>query len=186
MLEQLEERNCPSTISLSACVISSNQKLVEVMGQVTNTPSPNGLTVQFSGEVSGTAITAGAGYFYTVLPAAGLGTVSAATTDGQSNVAETLITDAYPPQIDQFSYMEYPNGMYVFEGHVNGGYQGEVVNLGGIQDLQGKTATVDSNGNFCVAVRLNGQMSDNGDATAQTSDVWATNSNVAADWVSQT
>ena len=186
MLEQLEDRYCPSTISLSVMEISNSNKMVELGGQVTNTPSPSDLTVQLSGEITGTVTTNSSGYFYTVLPAAGLGTVYAATTDGQSNIAQVTLTDPMPPQIDQFSYMEYPGGMFMFVGHVNGGYQGEVVNLGGIQDLQGKTATVDSNGDFSIVVRLNGQMSDNGDATAQTSDVWGTNSNQATDWVSQT
>ena len=185
LLEQLEDRYCPSTISLNVMEMSNSTKMVGLMGQVTNTPSPSDLTVQLSGEVTGTVTTNSSGYFYTGLPAAGLGTVYAATTDGQSNIAEVTLIDPMPPQIDQFSYTDYPNDMYVFMGHVNGGYQGEVVNLGGLQDLQGKTATVESNGDFSIAVRLNGQMSDNGDATAQTSDVWGTSSNQAATWVMQ-
>ncbi len=186
MLEQLEDRYCPSTISLNIMEISSSTKMVGLMGQVTNTPSPGGLTVQLGGEVNGTTTTNSSGYFTVGLQAAGLGTVTAQTTDGQSNVAQVTLTDPSPPQITQFSYMEYSNGMYVFEGQVSGGYQGEVVNLSGLKDLQGKTATVNSNGSFSIVVHLDGQMDDNGDATAQTSDVWGTNSNVAASWVMQT
>lgn len=186
MLEQLEDRYCPSTISLGVMEMSNSSRMVELGGQVTNTPSPGGLTVQLSGEVTGTTTTNSGGYFFVTLQAAGLGTVYAATTDGQSNVAQVTLTDPSPPQINDFSYIEYPGGMYEFVGHVNGGYSGEVVNLGGIQDLQGKTATVGSNGDFSIVVQLNGQMSDNGEITAQTSDVWGTNSNVATDWMSQT
>ncbi len=186
MLEQLEDRYCPSTISLNVMEISNSTKVVGLMGQVTNTPSPSDLTVQLGGEMSGTTTTNSNGYFWVNQPAAGLGTVTATTTDGQSNVAQVTLTDPSPPQITQFSYMEYSNGMYVFEGQVSRGYQGEVVNLSGLTDLQGKTATVDSNGNFSIVVHLDGQMDDNGDALAITSDVWGTNSNQAASWVMQT
>jgi hypothetical protein len=181
----LEDRDCPSTITLSASFLP-HSRYAYWGGQVTNTPDPGGLTVQLSGVVNGTAVTNSNGTFLVYLQATGLGTAYAATTDGQSNTAQFAVTDPSPPQINQFASVEYPNGMFEFSGHVNGGYKGEVVTLGGIQDLQGKTATLDANGNFIYMVVLDGQPNDNGTATAQATDQWGVASNLATDYVTQT
>lgn len=184
-LERLESRDCPSTISIFYCYGMQNN-MVQIAGQVTNTPTPSGLTVQLTGEVNGTATTDSSGDFHATLSAPALGTVYAATGDGQSNTAQATIMDMAAPAINDFGYMEEPNSYFMFVGHVNNGYQGEVVNLGGIKDLQGKTATVDSNGNFQILVQLDGQFDDSGNATAQAVDCWNVASNLASTWVTQT
>ena len=183
-LESLERRDCPSTISLIT-TNRSGRNTVSIMGRVFNTPSPGGLTVNLGGVVNGTATTTAYGTFSAVLPASALGTVTAATADGQSNVAQSNLSDP-SQQISTFSYTEYCIGMFDFSGHVNGGYQGETVNLGGLQSLQGVTATVDANGNFSVCVQLQDNQYDMGNATAQAVDAWGQTSNLATDWVSQT
>ena len=166
MLEKLEERDCPSTITLTTRMMTGT-KAVYFMGRVTNTPNPGGLTVQLSGVASGTATTSANGTFMVQLVASGLGTEYAATADGQSNTAQATLTDP-APTVDQFEWGEGAGGMFDFSGHVSGGYQGETVNLGGLYDLQGKTATLDASGDFNIYVVLNGQMNDNGNATART------------------
>lgn len=184
MLEALEDRNCPSTITLTANVLPNTQS-VYFMGQVTNTPNLGGLTVDLTGVATGTATTSSNGRFIVALKASSLGTEYAATADGQSNTAQVVLTDP-APTITQFSSSEHPGDLFVFTGHVTGGYQGETVTLGGIPALQGQTATLDSNGNFTISEVLDGQMDDNGDATAQVADAWGTTSNLATSWVSQT
>ena len=185
MLEKLEDRDCPSTISLSVNVVPFD-KWVTVWGRVTDTSSPGGLTVQFSGVASGTVTTSSDGSFMTMLCATGLGNVYAATTDGQSNTAQVTLVDP-SGTINQFNWSESPGGMFSFTGHVAGGYYGETINFGGLRDLQGQSATLDSNGNFSINVVLDGQIDDNGNATAQSAtDAWGAQSNLATVWVSQT
>ena len=141
--------------------------------------------MQLSGKVTGTATTDASGSFSVQLKATALGTVSAATTDGQSNVAQVTLTDP-AATITSFGWIEYPNNMFVFSGHVNGGYSGEVVSFGGLKSLQGQTTTVDANGNFSLVVRLDGTMADYGTATAQAVDAWGVQSNLATTWVTPT
>jgi hypothetical protein len=184
-LERLESRDCPSTISLMMACASPGSHLVTLTGQVTNTPTPGGLAVQLGGEVNGTVTTDANGNFTATLPAAALGVVTAATADGQSNTAQTTLTDP-GTQITAFNWMEDPGNLYVFTGRVGRGYQGETVNLGGLQSLQGKSTTVDANGNFTYTVQLDGTIDDTGNASAQAVDVWGVNSNLALVWVIET
>ena len=180
-LERLESRDCPSTINLMAYTTPSSH-VVTLMGQVTNTPTPGGLTVQLGGEVNGTATTDANGNFTASLPAAALGVVTAATADGQSNTAQFTLTDQ-GTRITSFNWIQDPGNVYVFSGQVGGGYQGETVNLGGIHSLQGKSTTVDVSGNFSYTVQLDGTVDDTGNASAQAVDVWGVTSNMALVWV---
>ena len=61
------------------------------------------------------------------MPATGLGTVNAATMDGQSNTAQFTLMDTMAPQISSFYAMESTGDMFVFRGHVNNFVAGETV-----------------------------------------------------------
>jgi hypothetical protein len=165
-------------------VVSPGSTTVTIAGQVTNTTSPGGLTVQLGGKVNGTAATDANGNYSATLQASGLGVITAATTDGQSNVAQFTLVDT-EAVITAFTDMHGSQSLYTFTGHVAGGYEGEVVNFGGLHDLQGQSATVDANGNFSITVQLDGLADDNGFATAQTVDAWGITSNLALDFVAQ-
>jgi len=180
MLEALEDRYCPSTITLTETV--GNNSMVTFTGQVTNTPSPGGLTVQLSGIANGGAVTDANGNFSDTLQGTGPGQESAKTTDGLSNVATVMVQ---MEAITDFGYTVTGPGMYIFSGHVAGGVEGQVVNLGGIKDLTGKTAVVDSNGDFSIAVQLDALPDDNGTAWAQLTYSGVT-TNEATTWVTQT
>ncbi len=183
-LEELEPRNCPSTISLSMTPPTAGSKQVALSGQVTNTSSPGGLTVLLSGVVGGTATTDANGNFTATLTASGQGAAYAATSDGQSNIAQVAVTDP-GTVIDDFGAITGTSNIFTFSGHVQGGYQGEVVNFGGLKDLEGQSATVDANGEFSLTVQLDGKTDDEGDAYAQATDAWGVQSNEASYWITQ-
>jgi hypothetical protein len=186
-LERLEARDCPSTVSLM-CYTMSSSKNVTIMGSVRDTPSPGGLTVALSGVVSGTVTTDSYGSFSAVLPATGLGTVNAATTDGQSNTAQFTLMDTMAPQISSFYAMESTGDMFVFRGHVNNFVAGETISFSGmVKDMRGVTTTINQNGDFALAVEMDGLADDNGSVYAVASaDAWGVESNTASVWISQT
>jgi hypothetical protein len=181
MLERLEERDCPSTLSLMGVSSLPSTKVVTVSGQVFNVQNPSGITVLLSGVVGGSAVTDANGMFSASLTASGLGTVYAATADGQYNISQRDILDQ-ASSITGFYGSTVASDIYVFSGNVNGGYQGETVNFGGLKDLRGTSTTVDANGHFSFTVQLYPGIDDTGDATAQAVDVWGTTSNLATFW----
>ena len=181
-LEKLETRDCPSTIMLLTPYVAASSKEIAIYGQVTNTPSPGGLSVLLSGVVDGTTTTDSNGYFHYDATASGQGIVYAATGDGQSNIAQAAVTDL-GTTINDFMGICEPNHVWLFSGQVSGGYTGQVVNFSGLHSLEGGSAKVDSSGNFNYAVQLDGKMDDVGDAYAQTTDVWGMQSNEASYWV---
>lgn len=186
-LERLEARDCPSTVNLMVYSISST-KNVTITGSVGNTNSQAGLTVAFAGVVSGTARTDSSGNFSVILPATGLGMINAATTDGQSNTAQFLLTDPNAPQISSFTAMESTGDMFVFRGHVNNFVAGETISFSGmVKDMKGVTTTVNQNGDFAIAVQMDGLPDDNGSVYAVASaDAWGVMSNTASVWIVQT
>ncbi len=183
-LEELEPRNCPSTISLSVGAVSPGSKQISLSGQVADTSSPGGLTVLLSGVVGGTATTDANGNFSATLTASGQGIVYAATSDGQSNIVQAAVTDP-GTVIDEFWASTGSLNVFTFTGHVQGGYQGEVVNFSGLKDLDGQSATVDANGGFRFTTQLDGRQDDEGDAYAQATDAWGVQSNEASYWITQ-
>jgi hypothetical protein len=177
MLEKLEARDCPSNISLITTVQDGN--MLAISGRVTNAPSPGGLTVNLQGTAPGTATTDANGNYSVTLQASGSGPETAQTSDGLSNLAMVSVS---MQTITQFTYFSYPLHMFMFTGHVNGpNSAGETVNFAGIKDMQGKSTTVDSNGNFTITVQLDGLSDDTGNVTAQVTDSNGITSNL--DWV---
>src|SRR5262245_31934517 len=185
-LEVLEDRNCPSTLNMG--IMSSGFGTnVTLSGILTNSDNPGGQTINFGGKVSGAAITNPMGMFTVTLPATGLGDVTAQTADGMSNVATVTLT-APAPVITRFQAIEGTGHMWTFQGDLT--YrcpQALTVNLGGAPvSLQGRMASVDNTGHFWVVIELNGTNTDNGTASAVTTDPWGQTSNTKYSNVYQT
>jgi hypothetical protein len=156
-LEKLESRYCPAGPTITLNVVMLNQRNIQLCGQVTE-PGANvsGLTVTISGEATGTTTTNSNGVYSVVLQAAALGDVHAKTVDGAGQASNdavyTLACD--PPVIQNFTASQNGN-IWTFTGTVvDESAPGETVTFGGISQLNGKTATVNSNGTFSLSVWL--------------------------------
>ena len=158
---------------------------VTVSGTVTNTSTPGGLTVLLSGVIAGTATTDSEGNFSGTFAASGQGAAYAATSDSQSNIATSNVTDP-GTTMTNFGGSEGPTDVWVFSGKVTGGYQGETVNFDGIQSMAGKSTTTDANGNFTYAIQLDEQPNDNGPVYVEAVDAWGVSSNQQDFFVEQT
>jgi hypothetical protein len=155
------------------------QKTVTASGVVV-AGQANGLAVSISGQLSGGPTTDANGDYTVTATAAGLGNVYAQVTDvwGQTSEVEQATITSKAPQITSFSASPGFGNVWVFSGTVvDESAQGLIVALGGLPSLNGKTATVASNGNFSLSVQL--QPGEDGVATAQTADWWGLQSNVA-------
>jgi hypothetical protein len=129
---------------------------------------------------SGNTTTDAEGDFTVTLVASGLGNVDAQTEDanGVSNVATEPLS-VPPPQIDSLTYTESRDNTFVICGHVNcQDPQGLTVNFGGeVVALDGQSATVGADGWFQITITI--PINDNGIFTAQVTDYWGQQSNVA-------
>jgi hypothetical protein len=180
-LETLEERNCPTTINVTAAVIPTS-KSVTFHGGVGGVQMPGGMIVQLTGVATGSTTTDANGNFSVQLTATGLGTETVSTTGATS---QTTLTDPGAPLISLFDSTEYPGGYYLFTGHVNGViFSGEKITFSGaIPSMDGQTTTVNSNGSFSFVGHL--LPGEDGDVLASaTADVWGVN-NVAVTSVDQ-
>jgi hypothetical protein len=203
-LEVLETRDCPSTLTLN--VAYGVGKAITLYGQVTagaagsstpgfgggsqplgggSQPGVPGATVAFSRSATGSATTDANGNFVFTTQAASLGEVDAATTDGQSNTASVVLSAA--PNISNFKATEEgPTNYWDITGSVTDG-KFSVAALTAVQihgspvtiynGGQGLTASVDGSENFCLVVKLNGTINDNGNIDAQFTDAWGQKSN---------
>lgn len=181
LLERLEERDCPSAPAVETLYAAptSSGKQVSVTGSVI-TDHPGNTTVTLSGVVSGTATTDSYGNFSWGGTASSLGTVTAVATDtvealDSFSVDATLACSA--PVINNFQATTvgpYMPGWYKISGQVNAPAPGGLtVTFDGL--ASGKTATTDANGNFSIVI----QVLQHGMITAETTDAWGQNSNVA-------
>jgi hypothetical protein len=184
-LESLEARDCPSTISsaisLSITGYAAN-KTVTAGGKVTNTPTPGGLTVQLNlgGQAWCSTTTDANGNWSISAPAPSLGTITATTTDGQSNTAQAALA-AQAPVLAVLNFVAQGNHWVTISGHVNdNNYQGEVVQFSGyVHTLNGQTAPVNSNGDFSLLAQLDGKPDDVGTLFAKAVDWYGLTSNYA-------
>ena len=186
-LERLEDRLSPSTVGVPTENVTLNvtylqNKQVTLSGQLTNQSGSNAnQTINLGGAVTGTATTNAVGAYSVTLKASQLGTVTAASADGQSNTAQfTLVSNT--PTITNFEAEAEGSGLWYFFGTVaNAPPQGEVINFGGIKPLLGQSVTVNPDGSFDFwAIVPSGQ---GGWATAQAVDWWGDTSQIAADVV---
>lgn len=192
-LERLEDRLSPSTVvgppvppppgeTVSLNVTYEQNKQVVLSGQLSNASGPvTNEGINFGGSVNGTATTDSQGNYSVTLTATSLGVVTAASADGLSNTAQyTLVGGS--PMISNFNAQPLGGGLWEFSGSVSGApTQGEVVNFGGINALQGQSVSVNADGSFDFYAIVNtGQ---GGTATAEAVDWWGDTSPVAMDVV---
>jgi hypothetical protein len=171
-----------SSPTLILGVTYNGQNNVTLTGKVADPgASVAGLTVTITGKVSGSATTDSSGNFSLTASANGLGVVSAVTSNvnGYSNTA-TVTLSVPPPTISGLTYVESAGQVFTFSGSVGAQTAaGLTVTFGGIPSLAGQTATVAANATFQLIVQLKSDGSDNGTATAQTTDWWGQASNSA-------
>ncbi len=189
VLERLEDRLSPSTgggpnpppppsENVTMNVTYDPNKQVTLTGQLSG--AMGGIanqTINFGGAVKGTATTDAQGNYNVTLKASQLGQVTAASADGQSNTATSMLA-SQAPTISSFTATCEGGGVWLFSGSVTvAPTQGEVVNLGNIPALDGKTVNVNPDGSFSVYATVSS--GNGGYATAQAVDWWGDTSTVA-------
>jgi hypothetical protein len=165
--------------SLALTISYGTQRTVTLSGQATGIDAGS-LTISFSGVVSGTASTNSSGVFQFTTQASSLGNIQASTTDswGQASNTPQVTVSSNAPQIVDFTATLQVGNVWLFQGEVTDeSPQGLVVTFGNLPSLVGVTTTVGANGWFSISITL--QNGEQGVATAQTTDWWGLNSNVA-------
>ncbi len=175
---QVNLTNVAPTITLS--VIYNSQKSITLTGKVTD-ENPMGMTVTISGAAAGTTTVMMAdGSFTITLNATQLGNVQATTTDVwgmTSNTAQVVVANE-APVITNFEGVREAGNIWTFSGKViDESAPGLTVRLGGLPSLQTKFAMVESSGWFSCTVILG--PSEDGTASAQTTDWWGLESEEA-------
>ncbi|MCI0377405.1 MAG: hypothetical protein L0215_07355 [Gemmataceae bacterium] len=179
-LEGLESRDCPNAAPTIFMGIMSVQQKNVVLSGVVQDESPAGLTVQFSGQYTGTTQTDSEGTFTVSVTPAQLGAIFAGTTDniGQaSNVAQVNVT-SNAPAIVNFAATRLAGNIFTFTGRVvDEDPLGLKVTFGGLPSLVGRYVLAGADGSFSLTVEL--ACGEEGIATAQTTDWWLLNSAIA-------
>ncbi len=175
-LERLETRDCPSGVTLDSfsAVIMNMGKQVELTG--TTQDAEAGTVVVFSGKVVGAATVDAEGRFDVIETASGLGTITASVSEFS---AISIDLWEMPPgiSIDNVVYGNQQARTVTVIGSVAAAQKGgRTVTLGGV--LTGSAVT-NSEGVFSYT----GNASGPGYITAQTTDIWGQESNVAQYWV---
>lgn len=185
-VEPLEARDCPAAPQITLEVTMLTGRMVRLSGTVTD-ENPATVLVQFSGAAVGNTNGNASGSYSLEIEGLSLGTVFANGTDQEnlsSNTPQGNLTSS-APVITDFVAMEEGGGYWAFRGRVIDECPGGlVVRFGGLPSLAGRTATVDSSGWFSLAVQL--APGEEGTATAETTDWWDLDSNVAEALVRQT
>lgn len=184
-LEQLEDRLSPATVgtttpteSLTLNATYQQNKQVTLSGQLTgSTGAIANETIYLTGATTGSATTNSQGNYSVTLTASSLGSVYAASADGNSNTAQYTLVGGNPT-ISNFQAISEGSGLWYFSGNVsNAPTQGEIVEFGGINALEGQSVTVNSDGTFDFwAIVKSGQ---GGWATAEAVDWWGDTSQIA-------
>jgi hypothetical protein len=156
-----------------------------VSGQVTGDAFNGGLTVTFTGVVSGSVTTNADGTFSFTATASSLGQIQASVMDAVGNTATSSVNfNSIPPTIVNFRAINNGNNIWTFTGQVQGPYvAGLVVTLRGIPSLNSNSAsaTVEANGTFSYTIGL--QPGESGPVTAECIDWWGQASNEATNYV---
>lgn len=180
-LEQLETRDCPSGFLLDsfAYAMTGVGRQVQLMGSVDVLDTPS--TVTFSGKIVGSATTDQFGRFDVIETASGVGLVTAIAYNsvyGYSNsLSVTLQVVAPVTSIDSVVYGSQLNRTVTINGFVGAGQPaGLTVTLGGVLPA---TTVTNANGYFTYT----GNASGPGNVTAQATDIWGQQSNIAQTYV---
>jgi hypothetical protein len=149
-------------------------KNVQISGMVQD-ESPGGLSVSFSGVVSGSVTTDSSGNFSLETTASALGNVAATTSDAwgvsSSEADSTLSSD--PPTVSFWSEPTGSNQEITVYGQVTAGVpNGATVTISGVAS---GTATADSYGNFSLTADASGE----GSLSASATDVWGQTSSTS-------
>jgi hypothetical protein len=165
--------NNPPTVN-SLSITYGTQRAITLSGTVSD-EDPAHCTITVSGVASGTAPVAANGSYSVTLIATALGQVTVTASDPWSQasnpVSQTLTSSA--PAFTSFGALEGQVHTWTFQGNVSYSQPnpgGLVVTFAGTPSLQGKTATVGSDGNFSLTVIM--QSGENGTVTADCSNWW--------------
>jgi hypothetical protein len=144
---------------------------------------PGGLTVTFTGALSGSAVTNSDGTFSFTTTANTLGAVYARATDQWGvQTSQVSLTLASAPQITALSATLASGNSWTLSGTiVDASAAGITISFGGLTSLTGLTTTVASDGTFSFTAKL--QSGEAGTATAQFTDSWGLASNQATVYV---
>jgi hypothetical protein len=166
--------------TLTLTIAYGAQRSITLSGRVTDN-QPGACTVTFTGVATGSTTTNADGTYSLTTNASQLGTVQATAQNPwaqNSASAQGTVTSA-PPWISNFQAIRGNLNVWTFQGQVTDeSAPGLMVRFGGLPSLAGHTTAVESNGWFYLTVEL--QNGEQGNASAQTTDWWGLNSNVAA------
>jgi hypothetical protein len=188
-LEGLEPRDCPAAPVIAWMSYTElPQKVLCITGSVSDDQGYADVTVNLTGVVNVATTVTDTGQFTVQVAADHLGLVMGEATDsGQQLTSESyaLEVSSNPPVLGNFNAAENADGTWTFSGQVSDAVpQGDTITFGGLNALQGKTATVDVSGNFSLTVPV--AAGDDGTATAQATDQWGQTSNLGEDVVRTT
>jgi hypothetical protein len=165
--------------TLTLAVAYGAQRTITLSGQVTDAQA-GACTVQFTGAATGSTTTNADGTYSLTVSASQLGTVQAVAQDpwAQSSAAAQVSVTSAAPSITNFQAIRGTLNCWTFQGQVTDeSAAGLTVRFAGLPSLAGRTVTVESNGWFYLTVEL--QDGEEGTASAQTTDWWGLDSNVA-------
>ena len=165
------------TVTLSIASIYDN--LVTLQGHVEDIDE-NALAVTLGGTASGTCACDSNGDFTMTVQPSALGDITAITTDlwGQSSNTGDVTLTSNAPLINNFAAIHGSGTTWTLQGSVDvQDPEGLTVTFGGLPSLSGVTASVQGDGTFSATVTL--QADESGTATAQTTDWWGQQSNLA-------
>lgn len=189
MMEQLETRDCPAIIALNPVVSAPDE--IQVSGQITDSPTA-GMHIQFSGAISGYAVTDEFGAFSFISDQATEGTIYAVGLDGEieiTNIANVEITveevEIFGNEAPQIFIDTVTNEAlsWTFTGRVTDdeSVDGLTVLFGGV--LDGEYTTVNADGTFTFTCYLTEAQSQSAFVTALTTDWWGLDSNLAESYL---
>ena len=165
--------------SLTLALAYGSQRSITLSGRVTDAQA-GACTVQFTGVATGSTTTNADGTYSLTVNASQLGTVQARVQDtgGQTSAAAHVTVTSAAPSITHFQAIRGALNVWTFQGQVTDeSAPGLTVRFGGLPSLVGRTVTVDSTGWFHLTIEL--QDGEQGTASAQTTDWWGLNSNLA-------
>ena len=185
LLERLEERDTPSTLTIG--VTYGAGRGVTLSGDLSGAPYVAGQMIMLNGPVTTQVTTDTNGHYSVTLQASGLGTVTARTYDNSASASVTL-TDVAPVLTD-FEAIEGPDHVWTLKGDVS--YSRPFTSMtvffnGQPVSINGKVTYTDGTGHFEMLVTLNGTFSDNGTVYARAMDAWGTYSDSLAETILQT
>ncbi len=163
----------PAAPSLTLSVTMLDQRWVLLSGQVTDA-NPGGLTVQFTGATTVSAVTNADGSYNVMVEATTLGDIQATVTNsaGQTSAVATATVTSAAPTILNFQIEFQSGNLYCFSGAIEDESPAglSVVFGGSVDGVQGQTVAVNSDGSFSVTECVTA--GESGVVTAQVTDWW--------------